>query len=151
MCIFCCLICSHIYWIIPTTQWENVSTECIYGSMYFLTCTVGHFIYFHMYVYITLKHLGLFMWRSTNHLVYYCLILYVQQEFYWYTHISCFNSNQTYCKNYYGLSRIVHYNTQNALNIGLIINVSRYLVLLIKGLPTCTQDIAYDTHWTHCL
>ena len=109
MCIFCCLICSHIYWIIPTTQWENVSTECIYGSMYFLTCTVGHFIYFHMYVYITLKHLGLFMWRSTNHLVYYCFISYVQQEFYWYTHISCFNSNQTYCKNYYGLSRIMHW------------------------------------------
>ena len=84
MCIFCCLICSHIYWIIPTTQWENVSTECIYGSMYFLTCTVGHFIYLYMYVYITLKHLGLFMWRSTNHLFYYCFVLYVQQEFHWY-------------------------------------------------------------------
>ena len=148
MCIFCCLICSHIYWIIPTTQWENVSTECIYGSMYFLTCTVGHFIYFHMCVYITLKHLVLFMWRATNHLFYYCFILYVQQELNWYIHFF-FN-----CKSnllYLSWSRIVYYNTQNAMNIGLIINVCRYLKHLIKSLSTCKQDIAYDTHWTHCL
>ena len=60
------------------------------------------------------------------------------------THISSFNYKSNLL--YVSLSRIVYFNTQNALNIGLIIIVCRYLKYLIKYLPTYKQDIAYDRH-----
>ena len=68
--IFCCLICSHIYWIIQT-QWVYVCLLNSFLILYtFCRVLLGYFIYFlfvNAYYFIVVC---LFVWIRIDHLFY---------------------------------------------------------------------------------
>ena len=148
MCIFCCLICSHIYWIIH----QHNERTCLLNA-FMVVCTFWHalsdILFISICMYILRWNIWVYLCEDRLITCFIIALYYMSSKNFIDKHISSLilKSNLLY----FSLSRIVYFNTQNSLNIGVIINVCMYLKYSIKASPTCKQDIAYDTYWTHCL
>ena len=107
MCIFCCLICSHIYWIIH--QQHNERT-CLLNA-FMVVCTFWHALSDILFISICMYILrwNIWVYLCEDRLITWFIIAlyYMSSKNLIGTHISSFNSKSNLL--YLSLSRIMHW------------------------------------------